>query len=272
MEKEYYTIGEVSKLCNLPIRTLHYYDDIGLLVPNKKDTKTGYRYYHASQIVHINIINQYKIHGYSLKEIQENIHIRTSEISREILIKKQKEIHDNIESLINLQKRMEFYLKELSYQDTSPNVHLKRVETMHVAYIREKGRADNNAFGQRFASLQALIKKEKLTPVDAIMAIYHDDYRQYDITNADIEVCVPIIERKENEYIRKLPTFEVVSALHYGDYQEEPKTYALMMQWMEKHQYVIAGAPMERYLIDVIYTNQVDEYITELMIPIRKKG
>ncbi|MFV0395675.1 MAG: MerR family transcriptional regulator [Coprobacillaceae bacterium] len=271
MEKEFYTIGEVSKLCNIPTRTLHYYDDIGLLVPIKKDEQTGYRYYHASQLVEINIINQYKIQGYSLKEIKENIHIRNSDISKEILIKKRKELHDNIESLISLQKRIDFYLKEFSYEDTSPNVHLKKVDTMYVAYIREKGNADTNAFGRRFASLQALIKREKLTAIDAIMAMYYDDYRQYDIRNADIEVCVPVDVEYENDYIRKIDTYEVVSALHYGDYKTEPKTYALMMQWIEDNNYEIVGAPTERYLIDVIYTNKKEEYITELQIPIKKR-
>ena len=37
MDKEYYSIGEIAEICNIPIRTLRYYDEIGLLVPEKRD-------------------------------------------------------------------------------------------------------------------------------------------------------------------------------------------------------------------------------------------
>ncbi len=33
MNKEYYKIGEVSKKCTIPIKTLRYYDEIGLIKP-----------------------------------------------------------------------------------------------------------------------------------------------------------------------------------------------------------------------------------------------
>ncbi len=32
-----YKIGELSKLCQLPVKTLRYYDSIGLLVPDEID-------------------------------------------------------------------------------------------------------------------------------------------------------------------------------------------------------------------------------------------
>lgn len=39
-----YTIGEFSKRTNVSIRTLHYYDDIGLLQPQKHPS-SGHRIY-----------------------------------------------------------------------------------------------------------------------------------------------------------------------------------------------------------------------------------
>ncbi len=43
-----YKIGEMSKLCGLPVKTLRYYDQLGLLAPDRIDPFTGYRYYSAS--------------------------------------------------------------------------------------------------------------------------------------------------------------------------------------------------------------------------------
>lgn len=39
-----YTVGEFSKICQVSVKMLHYYDRIGLLAPFKLDPFTGYRY------------------------------------------------------------------------------------------------------------------------------------------------------------------------------------------------------------------------------------
>ena len=44
-------IGDFSKLSRISIRMLRYYDDCGLLKPEKVDSFTGYRYYKESQHV-----------------------------------------------------------------------------------------------------------------------------------------------------------------------------------------------------------------------------
>ncbi|WP_099156728.1 MerR family DNA-binding transcriptional regulator [Virgibacillus ndiopensis] len=39
-----YLVGDLSKITNVSIRLLHYYDEIGILKPSEK-TEAGYRYY-----------------------------------------------------------------------------------------------------------------------------------------------------------------------------------------------------------------------------------
>lgn len=45
-----YKIGELSKLCNMSVKALRYYDSEKLLVPDRIDKFTGYRYYSASKL------------------------------------------------------------------------------------------------------------------------------------------------------------------------------------------------------------------------------
>ena len=40
-----YKIGEYSKITDLAVRTLRYYDEIGVLKPEYIDDFSGYRYY-----------------------------------------------------------------------------------------------------------------------------------------------------------------------------------------------------------------------------------
>ena len=45
-----YKIGELSKLSNIPVKTLRFYDLEGLIRPDRVDEFTGYRYYSASKL------------------------------------------------------------------------------------------------------------------------------------------------------------------------------------------------------------------------------
>ena len=63
-----YFIKQVSELSGVSVRTLHHYDNIGLLSP-KKDEK-GYRYYSEEDLSYLQTILYYKYLGFSLKEIQ----------------------------------------------------------------------------------------------------------------------------------------------------------------------------------------------------------
>lgn len=45
-----FKIGEFSKLSQVSVRMLRYYDEQGLLPPAKVDQETGYRFYHVSQL------------------------------------------------------------------------------------------------------------------------------------------------------------------------------------------------------------------------------
>lgn len=64
------TIGEISKIMNLPIRTFHYYDEIGVFKPIYIDKKTNYRYYSESQLHSLDLIKSLKFIGTSLEDIK----------------------------------------------------------------------------------------------------------------------------------------------------------------------------------------------------------
>lgn len=64
-----FKIGDFSRLSFVTVKTLHYYDEIGLLKPVKVDRFTGYRYYSADQLPRLNYIVALKNLGLSLEEI-----------------------------------------------------------------------------------------------------------------------------------------------------------------------------------------------------------
>lgn len=63
-------VGELAKQTGLSVRTLHYYDEIGLLSPSRR-TEAGHRLYTAGDVVRLRQIKSLRYLGASLEEIRE---------------------------------------------------------------------------------------------------------------------------------------------------------------------------------------------------------
>ncbi|MGU3437388.1 MerR family transcriptional regulator [Actinomycetes bacterium M1A6_2h] len=63
------TVGAVAKLVGISVRTLHHYDEIGLVVPSSR-TSAGYRTYSDSDVERLYSVLSYRELGFPLEEIQ----------------------------------------------------------------------------------------------------------------------------------------------------------------------------------------------------------
>ena len=64
-------IKEFAEYTGVSVRTLHYYDEIGLLKPASVDVTTGYRYYDESSLLRMQEILLYRELDFSLNSISE---------------------------------------------------------------------------------------------------------------------------------------------------------------------------------------------------------
>jgi MerR family transcriptional regulator, thiopeptide resistance regulator len=63
-----YTVSEVAKLSGVSVRTLHHYDEIGLLKPDSVGAN-GYRYYGRDELLRLQQILFHRELGFALSEI-----------------------------------------------------------------------------------------------------------------------------------------------------------------------------------------------------------
>ena len=96
-------INEVAKLTGVTVRTLHYYDEIGLLKPNT-NTDNGYRIYNEKNLETLQEILFFRELDFSLSDIKE--FILNPNYNKKSALKHHKEIliqkRDRLENLINL--------------------------------------------------------------------------------------------------------------------------------------------------------------------------
>ena len=103
-------IKEFAKLCGVSVRTLHYYDEIGLLKPAFVDEQNSYRFYDEKSLMRIQEILFFKELDFPLKSISEILSSpdydkqKALKEQRKLLILKKQRLERIIDALDNAQK------------------------------------------------------------------------------------------------------------------------------------------------------------------------
>ena len=128
-------IGEFSRLSQVTVKTLHHYDELGLIKPSHIDPVTNYRFYEVEQLPRIHRIMALKEMGLSLEQIGLMLEkeLPTDEI-RGMLHFKQAEIQQEMREAQRQLSMVEFRLRMIEAEINFPelDVVMKRLEPMRV--------------------------------------------------------------------------------------------------------------------------------------------
>lgn len=117
-EKTTYTISELAEQFGITTRTIRYYEEIGLLKPNR--TEGGQRIFSKTESVRLRLIFRGKKYGFNLQEIREMIQLfdndptGKSQLEKTIGYGRQKieEVTTQIDELNLLRSEMEKLLND----------------------------------------------------------------------------------------------------------------------------------------------------------------
>lgn len=229
------SIGTFSKLSNVTTKTIRYYSDIGLLVPVYVNLKNGYRYYSATQLKTMLLINRLKQYSFSLEEIAEVLKKDgDEEFLYTLLTQKKQSVQKKINYYNYILKQLEKDASNLergkrimSYLD---DIKIELVETKpkNVLFLRDKINVKN--FGELIGKLFQTAEEKKLTIIGAPIAIYHDE--EYNPENYDTEVAIPVLE--DTEGTRIFESGLCAMATLRGNYSNLTAVYAELKKWVTK--------------------------------------
>ncbi len=102
-------IGHASKRTGLPVKTIRYYEDIGLVAPDRAEN--GYRDFGAPQIARLNLLAQARMIGFTLEECRSLIALeenpsRHSRDVRRLAEQNLNSVREKIASLQALEARL----------------------------------------------------------------------------------------------------------------------------------------------------------------------
>jgi effector-binding domain-containing protein len=249
-----------------------------ILEPAKVDYYTGYRYYEASQLVMVNKIMALKDANFSLEEIaavlNKNLPLPSliSLLENKSLILEE-ELHKELNRLERLRTNI-FLIKNGGIPQMN-EITIKSVEPILIASIRRS--FHSNQFDEELTDMWAKVNEhiDKMGGRRTIpcMMLYHRGWGDLDSTSTlEVEVVEPITKNLlESDMVKvyELPALtKMVCIVHKGSFSTISGTYEAIYDWIRQNGYKICGPLREIYHKGEWITEDPEEYITELQIPI----
>ena len=135
---KYFKINEVSKLYNIGIDSLRYYEEIGLISPIRGEN--NYRYYSFDDLMRLNIIREYRSLNFSFAQIKETLKGHSLNSTIDILKAEHETLTKEISSLRQKKKTIEQRIKNIQFftQDTPIGEicikELPSFKCLHISY------------------------------------------------------------------------------------------------------------------------------------------
>ena len=270
-----FTIGEMAKMHNIAESTLRYYDEKGIFHPSTVDPQTNYRYYTIDQFSLLDTIKFLRQLNIPLKEIKKYIDERNPayalnllEKQQEMMLKKQREIEyalAKMEHRIHLIKKAtkakaeQMVIKEIPQRKiTAIAVAPNTTDDMFEYYIhslqKNMRQMDDSLFSGDIGVTVAKkgLMQNEFQAYSSVFILL--DYMPFQVQSSD--------EIKEGLY---------ACSYHHGPYEETGATYKELLAYIDQEGYEVSGDAIEIGLIDWSVTENPEEQVTEIQIPIMKK-
>lgn len=271
-----FQIGKFSKISRIPVKTLRYYDQIGLLKADHVDPDTGYRYYDLSQLARLNRILALKDLGLTLAQtalmLEKGL---TNDQLRALLRRKRAELTQNVQLAESRLVRVEARLRQIEMEGTMPEyeISIKELPPLKVASVRGIIPTYPQQ-GLLWAELEKEMKRQSVREAGACFTRYLDsEYRDHDI---QAEVCYPIIGDcidSGNMTVQELPGGTVAVTIHHGPLNTLGDAYGALLKWIEENGYRITGPEREIYLkVGEPLLQNDPSYVTEIQFPVVRRS
>lgn len=214
--KKTWLIKELSQLANVPVATLRYYDEIGLLVPTVRRAN-GYRVYSSADLLRLQSIVGLKFLGFSLSEVAQILAEKTK--LREQFLLQRVLLARKVASLTEILEALDTVLDELQVRR---NVSLTTVLTLVEGYRMnqeiEKGwrKICTSAEFKQFEDLKKSHSADQLAKLQHEWRSYLQEAQDY----LDADHTSP----KSAEFVRQ------GNALFGRIYESAPKLHAALVR------------------------------------------
>ena len=270
--KDLFTIGEMHKLFAVPVRTLRFYDEIGLLRPERVDPRTGYRYYSAGQFERLNTIKYLRALGVSLERIRGFFENRDTDVVELLLQEQLADTRRRLDELQRIERRIGRRMDDLRRARTAKTgvVLQKALPARAIAFLRQEI-PQGGDLETPLAELQSHIRQDAavfLGKVGVSIARERLYARQFDRYTGIFLFVEP--EEQYGGPVLHLPAGEWLTVCYRGTHAHSAPSYELLLDEAARRGFELAEDSVEVTHIDAGFTSDETQYLTELQVPVKK--
>jgi DNA-binding transcriptional MerR regulator len=267
-------IGDFSRSGRVTIKTLRYWDEIGLLKPDFVNRDNGYRFYSPEKLAVVHQIQQMKELGLYLEDIAEVLK-KGREKNRwiDLLKSRRQSLVEELQLCQTTITKIDRMIELAEKEETMSTIEIRELPEVVVASMRTKIPSYSALFsvvppmGETMKKQGAVCRKPEYC-----FNIYHDgEYREKDI---DVEICEAVVEARgdgDGVIYKKIPAVRTAAVImHKGPYEDLGKSYSAVFSWIEDNRYIIDGNPRESFIDGIWNKEDPQQWRTEIEVPVKK--
>lgn len=266
-----YQIGNFSRITQLSVKTLRYYDEIGILTPSNRDEQTNYRYYDDQDFERAQMIKLLRSLEFSIMEIQDLFQtIHSSDDLSYYIREKQDFILKEIAQQEKVLQRMEHYLQQVEKSQAAPAYEITEVKLPQLLVASYEYTGNYKEISKYLPIMYKEIKGN--VAQGHTFNLYYDESYQEE---AHIEICIPIKKKFVSKQcnIKVLPELTGIATLHQGSYEALNLAYKNILDYAFQHHLELITPSRELYIKGPgkIFKGNPNTYQTQIILPIKEK-
>lgn len=267
--QQFYKIGEISKLFHIGMDSIRYYEEIGILKPYR-NPENNYRLYTLEDLQKLTTIREMLSLNFSTAEIKEFEKTRTIASTLDLFQKELNVINDHIVTLLQQKEDINSRINALQNaldQTKDSSIKVLDLYERPCIMISDTNIPDNYVNYSLMEYMQ--IHPQRISTIG-----------NCDCYTLDIEGSNP-----ESDYYRtknvffysatgnyrsnySLPGGKYLSLTYTGSLKKTKQLMPDLFRYAKTHRLKVIGDPIEFCHIDNYETNDENEYVTELQLPV----
>ena len=265
MDRDLFTVGELSEMTGVSKQTIRYYDKIGLLRPGKVGDN-AYRYYGPMHVLYLNAIMRLKQLGCSLEETRQYISGRDLSDVRGMLEKRRSLTQKTIEELQRGLDALEEQIGQIEAGVAArahSGVWIKRLPQRHFIYIDSDKTPDLKLGIMQIGKLVRRLYSLGLLYVGSPV---------FEYVEGRLRTGYFLPKRPDGFKMKTVPAGDYACIAHTGVYANMGQTLKQLKDFMAKNNLPVLSNTYQLFLIDYALTQNDNELLTELQVLTKKSS
>lgn len=277
MEPTLFSIGKAADICSVSTRTLRFYEQNGLVMPDRVDEETRYRYYSYETLLRVQTIRYLLDEGFPLEEIKDmlhkydldtmKLHFNTRIKETELELRYLKQRLSSLKAWHSLFTEGDYVLKH-----NEQTVHTKYLPAQDCFSFRyEAGGEEELTAAYIEATFYSESKRlgNDMVDIGGSINVYFESFDDRIHSNVKemtlLQTMYPDSDSHDN--VLRFGGFLAAACYHIGNRSTIASTYRKIIDWCAAHHFALRGDSFERHVLDGYSVIKEDQFVTEVLLP-----